>query len=97
MNREQSDHHRSHRKLKARRQSTGAMPAAPAVEEFDPCRSQKRKEVLDVRSSRGQRAERHRMCWAVPQSEHKRTAEAACELEVPALDVLVGHSVAGQM
>ena len=68
-----------------------------AVEELAPARTQKRKDVLQVRRGTCSGAERRRIQRAAADGEEDEACETAADLEAPRTDVLVRYTVAREM
>ena len=59
--------------------------------------TQKRKDVLEIRSGARERAERRRIEWSPPHSEESDASDTGRDLEPSRVKVSVRHAVAHEM
>jgi len=94
---EQADDRAREDELNARREATGAMPAAPAVKELAAVWTQPGKDVLEIGCGSRCGPKRGRIERPMAEREQRQTEEAALDLEATIGDVLVRHPITGQM
>jgi hypothetical protein len=74
-----------------------AVPAEAIVKEPPSARTQKGKDVLEVRGGARRGTERRRIEWASPRGEEKDARETAADLEATRAEVLVWQAIAREM
>ena len=80
-------------------QPSGAVPPVEAVrgEELSAARLGQREDVLEVGGRRCERADHGRVARAARHSQQRDEGNSRADLELPGIDVMVGHAVAGEM
>lgn len=93
---QQADDRPGQQQLRLRRGPCAVRPAA-AMEDLLPSRAQPRRDVLEIGHRRSGGAEHGRIEESASRGQHRERHEAAAELEAAVGDVLVRHSVAGDV
>jgi hypothetical protein len=88
---------RRENELAAGRQRPGAVPAAPTVEELRARRPRQPDEMLEIRRTGRERADRSCVREPAPPGDERRDEQAASDLEAAARVVAMGHPVSGEM
>ena len=73
------------------------MPAAPAVKQLRAARPRQADDVLEVRSTRGERAHRRGVSETTPRGDETDDRQPAADLEAPVANVLMRDAVTGKV